>query len=45
VAKIPDTGQVPPDFTLPGVALTGGEAARGDYTLSQQRGAPVVLAF
>lgn len=50
MAKIPDTGQVPPDFTLPGVALTGGDAARGEYargeyTLSQQRGAPVVLAF
>jgi peroxiredoxin Q/BCP len=45
MAKTPDIGQVPPDFTLPGVELTGGEATRGEYTLSQQRGKPVVLAF
>ena len=45
MAKIPDVGQVAPDFTLPGVLLAGGEAAQGQYTLSQQRGKPVVLAF
>ena len=45
MAKIPDVGQVAPDFTLPGVLLAGGEAALGQYTLSQQRGKPVVLAF
>jgi thioredoxin-dependent peroxiredoxin len=45
VAKTPDTGQVPPDFTLPGIELSGGEAAQGDYTLSEQRGRPIVLAF
>lgn len=45
MAKTPETGQVPPDFTLPGVEVTGGEARRADYTLSQQRGKPVVLAF
>ena len=45
MAKTPDIGQVPPDFTLPGVELAGGQATRGDYTLSQQRGKPVVLAF
>ncbi len=45
MAKTPDVGQVAPDFTLPGVLLAGGEAARGQYTLSQQRGHPVVLAF
>ena len=45
MAKTPDIGQVPPDFTLPGVELTGGEATQGEYTLSQQRGKPVVLAF
>jgi thioredoxin-dependent peroxiredoxin len=45
VAKTPDTGQVPPDFTLPGITLAGGEAIQADYTLSQQRGQPIVLAF
>lgn len=45
MAKTPDIGKVPPDFTLPGVALAGGEAARGTYSLSRQRGTPVVLAF
>jgi thioredoxin-dependent peroxiredoxin len=45
VAKTPDVGQVAPDFTLPGVLLADGEAAQGLYTLSQQRGHPVVLAF
>jgi thioredoxin-dependent peroxiredoxin len=45
VAKIPDVSQVAPDFTLPGVLLADGEAAQGQYTLSQQRGKPVVLAF
>jgi len=45
VAKTPETGQVPPDFTLPGIELTGGEAVRGEYTLSRQRGKPIVLAF
>jgi thioredoxin-dependent peroxiredoxin len=45
VAKVPDVGQAAPDFTLPGILLAGGDAARGEYTLSQQRGKPVVLAF
>jgi thioredoxin-dependent peroxiredoxin len=45
VAKTPETGQVPPDFTLPGIELTGGEAVRAQYTLSEQRGKPLVLAF
>src|ERR1700684_4174739 len=45
MAKTPDIGQVPPDSPLPGVELAGGQATRGDYTLSQQRGKPVVLAF
>jgi len=45
VAKTPETGQVPPDFTLPGITLAGGEAIQADYTLSQQRGKPIVLAF
>jgi thioredoxin-dependent peroxiredoxin len=45
VAKTPETGQVPPDFTLPGITLAGGDAIQADYTLSQQRGNPIVLAF
>ncbi len=45
MAKTPDLGQAAPDFTLPGVLLTDGEAAKGEYTLSEQRGKPVVLAF
>jgi thioredoxin-dependent peroxiredoxin len=45
VPKTPDTGQVSPDFTLPGIELSGDEAVQADYTLSQQRGKPVVLAF
>ena len=45
MAKTPETGQVPPDFTLPGIELAGGEAIQADYTLSHQRGKPIVLAF
>ena len=45
MAKTPETGQVSPDFTLPGITLAGGEAIQADYTLSQQRGKPIVLAF
>src|ERR1700744_1329247 len=45
MAKTPETGQVPPDFTLPGIQVAEGEARPGQYTLSQQRGKPLVLAF
>lgn len=45
MAKPPAAGMTAPDFTLPGVLLTGGTAERGDYELSAQRGKPVVLAF
>lgn len=45
MAKTPETGQVPPDFTLPGIELADGEVTRSQYTLSQQRGKPIVLAF
>lgn len=45
MAKTPDTGEIPPDFTLPGVELAGGEPRQGEYTLSRQRGKPIVLAF
>lgn len=45
MAKTPETGQEAPDFTLPGIELTGSEAVQAKYTLSQQRGKPIVLAF
>jgi len=45
MAKTPEVGKAAPDFTLPGVLVTGEEAARADYTLSAQRSTPVVLAF
>src|SRR6266581_3504538 len=45
MAKTLAIGATAPDFTLPGVLVTGGTAERGDYTLSAQRGKPVVLAF
>jgi thioredoxin-dependent peroxiredoxin len=45
LARTPEIGHAPPDFTLPGVQLTAGEFAKADYTLSAQRGNPVVLAF
>lgn len=45
MAKTPDTGQAAPDFTLPGLEIRGDEAVRADYTLSAQRGRPLVLAF
>jgi len=45
VAKTPEIGQVPPDFTLPGIELTGSEISESEYTLAQQRGQPIVLAF
>ncbi len=45
MAKTPETGQIPPDFTLPGIELAGGETTKRDYTLSQHRGRPIVMAF
>jgi thioredoxin-dependent peroxiredoxin len=45
VARTPEIGQIPPDFTLPGVELTGAEAVQGEYSLAAQRGKPIVLAF
>lgn len=42
MATTPVVGELAPDFTLPGAAP--GEPDRG-YTLSAQRGKPVVLAF
>ena len=34
-----------PDFTLTGVSLSDGEITQRQYTLSQQHGTPMVLAF
>src|SRR5450432_1923574 len=45
MAKTPEVGKTAPDFTLPGVLVTADGAPRADYTLSAQRGTPVVLAF
>lgn len=45
MAKTPETGKAAPDFTLPGVMLTGDDVAQAEYTLSEQHGNPVVLAF
>jgi thioredoxin-dependent peroxiredoxin len=45
LAKTPETGQEPPDFTLPGVIVTGDNAEQSEFTLSAQRGHPIVLAF
>src|SRR5215469_11409881 len=45
MAQTPEIGQVAPDFTLPGIQLTGSEVSRSEYTLSQHRGEPLVLAF
>lgn len=42
MSSTPAPGELAPDFTLPGVAP--GEEPR-DYTLSAERGHPVVLAF
>jgi thioredoxin-dependent peroxiredoxin len=41
MADVPATGDLAPDFTLPGTV----RGQRSDYTLSEQRGHPVVLAF
>ena len=41
----PAIGQLAPNFTLPGVVLSDGTATRSDFTLSEHRGAPIVLAF
>jgi peroxiredoxin Q/BCP len=45
MAKTPEIGSPAPDFTLPGLVLTDGSVQRADYSLSAERGHPVVLAF
>jgi peroxiredoxin Q/BCP len=45
MASGPQTGTPVPDFTLPGGVLTDDGFERGEYTLSERRGRPLVLAF
>jgi peroxiredoxin Q/BCP len=45
MAKTPELGQAAPDFTLPGIVATAEATVKADYTLSAQRGQPLVLAF
>lgn len=45
MAKIPSVGQGAPGFSLPGVRLAAGRAERREYSLSEHRGRPLVLAF
>ncbi|WP_326595094.1 peroxiredoxin [Streptomyces sp. NBC_01803] len=48
MSRSPEVGSQAPDFTVPGLVLSGdGEARRGDYTLSGpgHRGTPLVLVF
>jgi peroxiredoxin Q/BCP len=45
MAPTPEIGQAAPDFTLPGIQLTGSEVSQSEYTLSQHQGQPLVLAF
>lgn len=43
--SIPNVGDLAPDFTLPGVVFEGGEVVSRHFTLSAERGSPLVLAF
>ncbi|WP_330333661.1 peroxiredoxin [Streptomyces sp. NBC_00536] len=45
MATAPEVGSVVGDFTLPGGELVGDAFERRDFTLSAQRGKPVVVAF
>jgi thioredoxin-dependent peroxiredoxin len=45
MAQTPEIGQAAPDFTLPGIQLTGSEVSQSEFTLSQHQGQPLVLAF
>lgn len=45
MARSPEVGTPAPDFTLPGTVRTDGTARRDDYSLADQRGRPLVLAF
>jgi len=43
--KSPAVGRPAPEFTLPGVVLADGAAERRAFSLTAQRGRPLVLAF
>jgi len=45
MASTPELGAPAPDFTLPAVVLSGADVAQRDFTLSEHRGKPIVLAF
>jgi peroxiredoxin Q/BCP len=45
MASSPSVGAPAPELRLPGVVVSGDDATRSEYTLSEQRGHPVVLAF
>ena len=45
MASTPALGAPAPDFTLPAIVLSGSDVERRDFTLSEHRGAPIVLAF
>ncbi|MGD0377080.1 MAG: peroxiredoxin [Streptosporangiaceae bacterium] len=45
MARSAGVGAAAPGFTLPGVLVKDGDAAHADYTLSGNRGRPLVLAF
>lgn len=45
MTRIPDVGDVVGDFSLPGGRLTDDAFVRGQYSLGEQRGKAVVLAF
>lgn len=47
MAPTPEIGAPAPDFTLPGIVLSGPDSTveRRDFTLSEHRGKPIVLAF
>ena len=45
MASTPDLSASAPDFTLPGIVLSGSDVERRDFTLSEHRGKPIVLAF
>ncbi|MEY9859192.1 peroxiredoxin Q/BCP [Catenulispora sp. GAS73] len=45
MASTPELGAPAPDFTLPGIVLSGTEVEQRDFTLSEHRGKPIVLAF
>jgi peroxiredoxin Q/BCP len=45
VSKTPSIGSPAPDFTLGGVQVVDGTPVRADFTLSAERGHPVLVVF